>query len=287
MAYQIKQAAKIRGTVTGAVGGVLWPETLAKEVFGRPLDAGSVFLYLFRRFGYPIYGWDGYKEICNYTLTTPMRDVYLFVSIKTGVDWGYLMPPKMEQICQQEDVAPFNAWWTRFDAWAKEQGHIVLHKYSEIDDADLSAVATPWLAARGLTEADINDEIKKKFWDEQEAKLKGWREEYYAIDPWPERKHDDVYGETRLKVWEALRQAMEALKAPVRVRDSMISITGNNDLQDYKCHDEHDMAGCGIGALYEIYADSTQRNRWWDAIDRLIKVGDGSMLVGIERLLGT
>lgn len=283
MGYQIKQATKMSGDATGAVGGVLWPETLANEVFGRHLNSGQVFLYLFRRFGYPVYGWDGYKEVVQYFLTTPMRGVYLFISIKAGVDWGYMMSSKMECICQQESSAPYEAWWSRFEAWARGQGYIVLHKYDEIDDADLDAVATPWLAARGLTDAEVTDEIKAAFWDEQDAKLKVWRGKYREIDPWPEHKHDEIYGETRLKVWAALRRAMEALTTPVRVRDSAINIMG--DLEGHKCVDEHEMAGCGIGHLYEIYADPVKRERWWDAVDRLRKLGGGDLLAGIESLL--
>lgn len=43
--------------------------------------SGQVMGYLFRRFGYPIRGWDGYKELCTYLLTTPHKRLYLWARL--------------------------------------------------------------------------------------------------------------------------------------------------------------------------------------------------------------
>ena len=40
-------------------------------------DYGHAFTYLWRRFGPPTYGSDGYKELVSYVLTTKMEGVYL------------------------------------------------------------------------------------------------------------------------------------------------------------------------------------------------------------------
>jgi hypothetical protein len=40
--------------------------------------SGEMLMYLFRRFGYPVYGWDGHKSVVDYCLTTPDPDVMLW-----------------------------------------------------------------------------------------------------------------------------------------------------------------------------------------------------------------
>lgn len=284
MSYKIRQSPTLKG-MTGAIGGVFWPNHLIKKVFGQELESGPAFAYLFRRFGYPVYGWDGYKELCQYHLTTPMRGVGLWVSLKTGVDFGYMLTEKLERVCFVEKRAPYNAWQDRFRSWAKTKGYSAISRW-DFTREELDTVGYPWMAERGLTDEMLTDEIIRQFWDEQDAKLKVWREEYSAIEPFPERSDDEIYGETRLKVWTALERAMRELLRPVRVRDTVIDIFGRVDsFGRFKPLEESPMAGVGFGWLYDIYEDEHQRERWWDAVDNIRKLGHGDLLTGIETLL--
>jgi hypothetical protein len=48
-------------------------------VFGSEVPYGTLFTYLFRRFGYPNFGWDDLKDIGRWVLTTPDKNVVLSI----------------------------------------------------------------------------------------------------------------------------------------------------------------------------------------------------------------
>lgn len=56
------------------------PREAARDTFGAPdYDTrGNQVMYLFRRFGYPIHGWDDHKSIMDFFLTTPDPDIILW-----------------------------------------------------------------------------------------------------------------------------------------------------------------------------------------------------------------
>lgn len=53
-------------------------------VFPLNIEYGSLFAYLFRRFGYPECGWDNYKELVAYYLTTPHPNMILKIAPHVG-----------------------------------------------------------------------------------------------------------------------------------------------------------------------------------------------------------
>lgn len=68
------------------------PGKQAEEIFtANDNFAATSFLYLFRRFGYPIFGWDSHKEVANYHLSTPDEDIILWCSPKSHprISFGY------------------------------------------------------------------------------------------------------------------------------------------------------------------------------------------------------
>lgn len=75
------------------------PHGVARAVFGEPdRDCrGDQFLYLFRRFGYPIYGWDDYKSLVSYFLTTPDDQVVLWCNPCSSpwLSFGYGIHPDL------------------------------------------------------------------------------------------------------------------------------------------------------------------------------------------------
>jgi hypothetical protein len=80
MAEFISELAILKSTeqYESASGGLLKPSEAAKKIFGR-LDGCTLFAYMFRRFGYSVYGWDGYKGLASYLITTPTDGIYLRV----------------------------------------------------------------------------------------------------------------------------------------------------------------------------------------------------------------
>jgi len=69
-----------------AGGGSLFdPGEIAVRVLPN-LRGGQLVAYLFRRFGYPSWRWDEYKELTHYLITTPMKDVFLEVRPYMGGD---------------------------------------------------------------------------------------------------------------------------------------------------------------------------------------------------------
>jgi hypothetical protein len=65
------------------------------------IDAGKAFLYLFRRFGPPVYGSDGSKEICDYVIETEVKDVFLIIHI--GGKKGYISWSATKKIRRRYD----------------------------------------------------------------------------------------------------------------------------------------------------------------------------------------
>lgn len=75
------------------------PHDAARAVFGEPeYDVrGEQFMYLFRRFGYPIHGWDDYKSLVSYYLTTPDAQVMLWCKPYSSpwLSFGYGAHPEL------------------------------------------------------------------------------------------------------------------------------------------------------------------------------------------------
>ena len=66
------------------------------EVCGDAVRYGELFAYCFRRFGYPNIGWDGYKQLASYVLSTPHPDLFLSITPYVGdtsvITFQFLVP---------------------------------------------------------------------------------------------------------------------------------------------------------------------------------------------------
>ncbi len=83
--------------------GVFRPGDIARELFPT-MRGADLFTYCFRRFGYPSSGWDDYKEICRYNVTTPEPDIFLTITPHCGrsgqdswLSFGYLIEKALEE----------------------------------------------------------------------------------------------------------------------------------------------------------------------------------------------
>jgi len=74
--YVMQQA---RGRAPVQIGDSCKFMGLIDETLGPVMNGGAAFAYLFRRFGYPWSGWDDYKDLVNYRLTTPRPDMVLYL----------------------------------------------------------------------------------------------------------------------------------------------------------------------------------------------------------------
>jgi len=113
------------------------PHSVAREVFGAPKQdcRGIQFLYLFRRFGYPIHGWDDYKSLVSYFLTTPDDQVVLWrnPSPSPWSSFGYGIHPALAREAQRAEYQ-----WRCTDPRTVEwEGHPI---YQRIDRAIQAAM---------------------------------------------------------------------------------------------------------------------------------------------------
>jgi hypothetical protein len=90
-------------------------------LFGRrDLPYGEATAYLFRRFGYPERGWDPYKELISWTLTTPDPEIRLRITPYVGDDLSIAIRPLLsverKRALDLWEGAPRAAWEDRFEA---------------------------------------------------------------------------------------------------------------------------------------------------------------------------
>lgn len=128
--YTIEQCKNIAKWSICGSSGVYAPYEAAAQVFGdeKRDTSGAMFAYLFRRFGYPIYGWDGYKSLVSYLLTTPDPDVLLWCKPTHGMQhsFGFGLSRALEQQSQREYFAlPRRASWEKHATYARINTAIV------------------------------------------------------------------------------------------------------------------------------------------------------------------
>lgn len=100
---------------------------LVEEFLSPELNYGTLFAYLFRRFGYPNHGWDDYKELTNYYLSTPEPDMVMCVRPYVG-DVSYLMfsfyvPKEVFEAINDYEIRDILAYKNRKIKWLKENVH--------------------------------------------------------------------------------------------------------------------------------------------------------------------
>ncbi len=65
--------------VGGYKAGAIDPSKIADEVMGQ-VDGPWLTCYMLRRFGWPNFGSDGYKELCSWSLVTPLPGLWMTVT---------------------------------------------------------------------------------------------------------------------------------------------------------------------------------------------------------------
>jgi len=287
--FTVKQFAKPNGEFCGAVGGVFYPNDWASEIFGEELDYGRALAYLYRRFGYTIWGSDPYKEICEYILTTPMDGVALSVRIKTHVDFAYFIRKDFDRQCLAEEREPVSKWMGRFVDWVNQQGYDIVD-FLQYDEQIDEAFTRWWDKNHPHTEdTDANNtELSALFRKENEDVWNKFIDLYKAIEPRPDA--DEIReGSVRWQIKQALCATMKDLLRPVQMRDVLINILGEfepeGDEEDEETETYHNeaprfhAAGNGVPDWY------ANKDLLWDFVDAVEKFGGGSAEAGMKKVV--
>lgn len=254
-AWHTKQETDFDGDYEGAMGGIFWPGDDAKDILGET-NYGEIFAYLFRRFGYPRFGWDDYKELVTYHLTTPMEGVALTVrpSLSTELSFGYMLRKDLDRKCIEEESKPFRDWTNKMHAWTKQEHKVEFCELLEQDKEKLERVWTKWLEEKHpeikWTTQELTDKIESEFFADQRQIEDKYAKLYEEIEPRPKSIEIDDLPDTSIikKCRKALCTAIEDLLTPVNVRDSLINIKGwVEDSEWDDCAKYSKMAGYGVG----------------------------------------
>lgn len=230
-------------------------ESAAEKIVGE-LNAGNTFMYLFRRFGYPRFGWDGMKQLVQYRITTPMSGVVLIVEpdVTGAFTFGYMLREDIVQQYEAEDRKPWQDRYKRFEAWVIEtKGIETIHIYHEPDQDKLCRVWRVWVAANNDNDFDSQNDAEQTFYNEQANITQTLLDEYMKIEPHPKQiLLEDRPDESIMKqCYVALCAAIKDLLRPVFVRDVMFNISGfigwkelmnDDDAVNYAA-----VSGCGVG----------------------------------------
>jgi len=238
----------------GAKGGIFDLSTDAEKLIGTP-NAGDTFMYLFRRFSYPRFGWDGYKKLVQYCITTPMAGVVLMVEpdVTGSGTFGYMLRKDIDQACRDEDHNPWKDRYERFEAWAITKGIETIHIYYEPDQDKLKRVFKTWAADKADEDWQDDKEVLKEFYGDQAKITNDLQELYLEIEPHPkiiplkDRPDESVMKQCHTALCDAITDMLR----PVHVRDVMINILGfvswNATTDDADAVKYAPDSGCGVG----------------------------------------
>ncbi len=252
----IQQVTKLDGEYTGAMIGYFNPDELAPV---ENLDAGAVFLYMFRRFGYPRYGWDDQKTLVKWICTTAIDGVLLEVqpNVTGAGTFGYLLRRDIDKACREAEDKPRREWYERFEAWAiKTKGIETMHLWYEPDQDKLNRVWHAWVKTHEPNNFKSQEDAESVFFNDQSKITQELGNEYRKIEPHPKRiKIGDLPNDSILKQFQtALRDAIADLWTPVMLRDVVICIDGNpiRQTDDMELIKPAELTGVGVGDLLDV-----------------------------------
>ena len=237
------------GDYYGAKMGLFDLSEDTEKIVGK-LNAGNTFMYLFRRFGYPFFGWDGYKKLVQYAITTPMPGVILTVepNVTGGGTFGYMLREGIDKACEAEERKPWQDQYKRFEAWAIEtKGIETIHQFYEPDKDKLNRVWRTWAAANKANDFKSHKEAEKVFYDQQAKITQDLLDEYLKIEPHPtiapleDRADNSIMKQCHVALCAAIRDLLR----PVYVRDVMINICG--EVRD--AENDDNAVDCAAGSI--------------------------------------
>lgn len=218
------------------ISSFLRPLVLMRSL-GKVVNYGTLFAYLFHRFGAPNTGWDEDKCLCMYVLSTPLPDMVLQVSPSTCgntfLHFRFMVTRKVYQEMEDYDQRDYRLWQNRMFDWIEQEGLLPdwMDEYLAQFQRDIAPVKT-WRQAFGTLSAFVHmpDGDPKSFVGRWQSDI---LDQYRDIEPQPQRNWPTTEDWTcwpdeypRKKYYQAAYEALLDLKEPVFVRDTAINIFG-------------------------------------------------------------
>lgn len=254
--WHSKQITNFKGDYEGAMGGIFWLDKDAKKILSGKINYGEAFAYLFRRFGYPRFGWDGYKTLVHYYLSTPMDGVVLIVEPNAfGVcPFGYILRKDLDIKCYEEEHKPITEWFERLYTWVKKEHDIEFYDVLGGDKKRIQKTWINWLSFRypNVTkDGDVTEEMQSEFFNIQWKLREKYVNLYKEIENLPKRD-DEIMDlpdtSIRKKCYKALCTSIKDLLIPVNIRDVLINIKGRVDDDKWNNIIKYSlMSGYGVG----------------------------------------
>jgi hypothetical protein len=261
-------------------------QEMMPTLFGRSdLPYGAATAYLFRRFGYPERGWDPYKELISWTLTTPDPEIRLRITPYVGADLSIAVRPLLsvglKRALDLWEGAPRAAWEDRFEAHLA--GLPRRSWFSEVEGISARFGLPDRPLMRGLLllserRGELSPEI-----DAARSEARLILTEFQTTDPFPGLRlrpgrpeafdKDDPLRAIASKLAVTARDLMRG----VSVRDQAINLFGPTEEAELS---EHPVSGFPSGAL-----GNASPKGMAELHARILRLGAGDPELGISRVL--
>lgn len=266
------------------------------------IDYGHLFTYCFRRFGYPNGASDSYKDIAQWNLTTPHKDMVLIVrpSVLPEPHFNifFAVPQELFWACMNWERAELDAWWKRKLDWAEKQGlpdwipefladyqasmfpkatwrdmyrgHIVFHEPRKDGEPGPSIRARS--AERMKIDAMFTEFATKVAGYKDIEARPGFRKRPATLEDWDQN-------DPLKPLAKAAIVALSDLSTPVRIRDAAINAFGESEYLEGTVN-ETASAGRAFGTmLNQAPVQTGELGRF--AFD----LGKGNFKVGLKKVL--
>lgn len=266
-------------------------------VCGDELDYGKLFAYCFRRFGYPDRGWDDYKELVSYYLTTPHPGLVLniapYVGNTSAIAVRFLVERQSSMAIEAYARRDRLAWNQRLLDWAEKQGlPDWMPDWITIYNAELREafpdipLADSWRQVIDVPFA-IGDEGSRLY--ELTSRVADFheklQEDYCQVEAWPAyykrptNLHDWSDDDPLKPFAQAAIEALEDLRSPVGVRDESINAFGVVESGRVEVQAAAS-AGYPSGAL-----GNTAAQEFAQLHQLVLKLGKGNAKRGIKKIM--
>jgi hypothetical protein len=206
-----------------------FPEDItAIAAYGRTLNYGEAFAYLYRRFGDSPERRDSYKDLAVYYLSTPLESVALAVfPHHESYPFKCLADSDTRDKLYQERKIITDKFEKRFETWCKENNKPVFSRYDWENTPEQLDYLKSWLISNSLecyTESD--DELPKEVADRFLNQL---QDSFMITKAWyfdNVENLSELTGDFHKEVQSALITTIKDLLTPVNIRDWEINILG-------------------------------------------------------------
>jgi hypothetical protein len=223
---------------------------ITERVLGEKIAQGSLFAYLFRRFGFPNRGSDPERDLASYMLTTTLPDMLLRITPYSGgntsISFMFMVPSEVLARCDDWLQRDRDAHQTSFFDWIESEGRVPdwadrVAGQMEREGWPTGRADTGWrrmmpglamLSYGADAEDDHADLLTVKNW------YRAIVSDYEAVRPlppvqWRGADVDAWDDEDPMKPYAlAMAETLNDLKRPVWIRDCAIWIHGAIDEAD-------------------------------------------------------